>query len=119
MVGIADDPPERDDANADIDVPEGRRSAMIRFASTWAERPPEELRQTVVHELLHCHTEGVFTPINAISYQVGQLIHGPLYQAVLTAVELATDGIACEWAKTLPLPIAEPVEAGGEIEEAA
>lgn len=104
-VGIASDPPDDSDANAKVDVPFGRRCAMIAFAPIWAERDPEGLRQTVVHELLHCHLWtldqrhcDLHSVLKESTYAIHHLAHHE-------ALEIAIDSIAQAWAQTLPLPV--------------
>lgn len=111
MVGIADDPPP-DDANAQVDVPFGRRCAMIRFSSAWSNRDPEELRQTVAHELVHCHIWSLEQRICDIASLVGSDTRNLAENVYRETMELAVDAIATAWAETLPLPVKEAEQEG-------
>ena len=48
-----------DDTLAETECTYGQRHALLRFNERWREWPQEELRATVVHELLHVHTEQI------------------------------------------------------------
>lgn len=112
MVGIADDPPEDEEANAQVDVPFGRRCAMIRFKPSWAEVDPEELRQTVVHELVHCHLWSLDQRASDLYGTLKGNAYMLYHKAHHEALELAVDAIAQAWAEFLPLPIKSEQEAG-------
>jgi hypothetical protein len=46
-----------EDNLAETECTYGQRHAVLRFNKKWAEWSKEDLRSTVVHELLHVHTE--------------------------------------------------------------
>lgn len=103
--------PDRDNEDDDtshpaaqIEVTYGRRLACIRVASDWATWTPEELRQTVIHELIHCHQEPMRWSINNCKHVVSPPMMSVLYAAFTDGMERATDDIATAWAETLPLP---------------
>lgn len=104
-VGIASDPPEDDEANASVEVTFGRRYAMIKFSATWTERAPEEMRQTVVHELAHCHLWSMNQRICDLHNLLGTGTYEVMEKAYRENLELAIDAIAQAWAETLPLPV--------------
>jgi hypothetical protein len=45
------------DTLAETECTYGQRIAVLRFNEKWPEWKPEDMRSTVVHELLHVHTE--------------------------------------------------------------
>jgi hypothetical protein len=104
-INVLETPPSNPEHAASIDVRYGRKYVNIDFLPEWASWPAEDLRQTCVHELLHCHINHVRWPINNIQELVGHAIYTPLYESVTDYIEYAVDAIASEWAKTLPLPI--------------
>ncbi len=82
----------------------GRHFAHINFAADFATYDPEEQREIVVHELLHCS----FSSANALPPRIGDIL-GLAAAEVLAVflhekVELGVDRIANAWAKTMPLP---------------
>ena len=52
---ITDEPPSNPDAQATICITFGRKIAGIYLHWNWHNFEPEQQRQTIVHELLHCH----------------------------------------------------------------
>lgn len=87
----------------------GRKFGTVRLAEDWASEEPDTVRQTVVHELLHMHTEPIFWAVNNAQDVLGTATFTVLEGGVRDALEVAIDGIATAWAETLPLPVkAEP-----------
>jgi hypothetical protein len=105
IVGIADVPPDVEDCNASITIPHGRQYAMVHMAPGWEERDVDSLRQTMVHELLHCHFAPLQWVTDSTASTLGMAAFQILSSAHNTAEEVAIDTIAREWAESLPLPI--------------
>lgn len=103
------DEPCSEDCAADIQVTYGRKFASIRFDPDWASEKPETLRATCIHELLHCHLKPTEWALNNAQSALGMLAFGVLSGAYEDALEVAIDGIANEWANTLPLPIRQEI----------
>ena len=101
------DDPASEDCAADIQVTYGRKFAAIRFDPAWASESPETLRATCIHELLHCHLKPTEWALNNAQSALGMVAFSVLSGAYEDALEVAIDGIANEWAKTLPLPLRE------------
>lgn len=114
-----EDDPASDDADAQIAPTYGQQSATIRFDTGWADHTPEKLRYIICHELVHLHVDRMDTVTQNLRDGIGMIVWNLFHGAFRDAEELAVDNIAWAWAKMLPLPTADPVEAGGEIEEAA
>lgn len=82
----------------------GQRRATISLCSTWQEMTPEDVRSTVVHELIHCHLAALTHLLDSVAAEVlHKQVGAMLTTAVSLELEYATDAIACAAAKTLPL----------------
>lgn len=107
LVGLRDWLIDLDDALpgegalAECEPTYGRRHAVMRFAP---EVNPAELRNTVVHECIHCHFALIDWNRNSIQGVVGTPVWITWDGAYSDAKELAIDAIATAWAASLPLP---------------
>lgn len=98
------DEPSEDDCNAQTRLIYGRKVAEIKVAEGFRFIEPERIRQTVIHELVHCH-------FAAISNQVGNDLGEPLgkqaadlfYEAWLRNFEYGVDATAAALAPHMPL----------------
>lgn len=79
----------------------GRKVARVRIAE---HDTIEELRHTIVHELLHCHLDPCRLPIENIRNTLGQSLYDVTHGAFVDFIEYGTDAIASAWAPLLPLP---------------
>jgi len=94
-----------EDTLAETECTYGQRHAVLRFNEKWAEWKPEDLRATVVHELLHVHTE-------LLSELVSDIAQGVLNEQAATvastslsySLERIVDQIAVAIAPFFPLP---------------
>lgn len=82
----------------------GRKRAQIIIAEDWPSWKPKGLRNTVVHELIHCHTQFMGNPLRATANSVGQLVFQELEREYRHHHEIAVDGMAVAWAGKFPLP---------------
>lgn len=89
---------------ADASVTQNRRAIVIRFGPGWPGWTREEMRSTVVHELIHTWTERVKYPINGLGPMIGTILWTAVNDGVNDALEQLTDDISQGWAATLPLP---------------
>lgn len=105
--------PADDDNAGECRVTYGQRRATLRVSADWATRAPDDLRNTICHELLHCHLEPVTWAINNGQVPLGSTAFVIFEGAFRDAMELAVDGIATAWAETLPLPVRK-ADAGPE-----
>ena len=80
-----------------MDPPHGRKMLWVRLSESFLDSPPDRQRQTLVHELLHAHT----APMNQLLRDLLDEHHFDAYKLLM---EYAVDGVAEEWAKSLPLP---------------
>lgn len=103
-VGIAVDAAE-DGANATVHRSRGRKMAMVALKPDWETNySPEEQRQTLVHELLHCHVMGcdILLADARENHKKSWMMHLELNIGVQQ--EYAIDAIAQVLAPFLPLP---------------
>lgn len=111
-IGLANDPPQSDPHDGHIVEGEclvsyGRKVAMIAVPANWDDQAPDELRRVLVHELIHCHQEPVQWAFNTAANRLGFEAGSVARDAFTGAFEVAVDGIATAWARTLPLPVKE------------
>lgn len=92
------------DAAAACRPTRGRRFAALWFSDGWWDGSPEERRQTVVHELLHCHFRPVDAVVEGIQTNLGDAAWGVFDAAYQDAQEYAIDAVAEALARGLPLP---------------
>lgn len=97
--------PDDDDHGAECDVTYGRKLATITFRDDWVQWDAERIRQLVAHELLHVHTWPMEQRLCDLKDLIGESAYTVASLAFRDALEHAVDGIATEWAATLPLPI--------------
>jgi hypothetical protein len=113
---LSDDPPPRDDDDPEpqkerntpaamVHIVYGRKYAIVYVATDWASWTPEELRNTVSHEFIHCHLQGMRWALNNVQNLIPAMTVGVIDGAFRDANEIATDSIATAWAETLPLPV--------------
>lgn len=101
---LADHPDEDHETGARIDVTYGRKQAAITLGPDWETFPPEERRQHVVHELIHCHLMPIQWTVNSVQTSLGLTAFEVLNGCLKDNIELATDAIAGALAKHFPLP---------------
>lgn len=89
---------------AQIQCVYGRKRARIRLCAEWDDRTPDQQRQNLVHELLHCHMR----LCESLAEQAEHLMKGGAYQVWYInhehGIEYAVDAIADALAPHLPLP---------------
>jgi hypothetical protein len=102
---LMNDPPDDPEAAACCEVIYGQKYALIRFHRDWTSADPEELRSTVIHELIHCHVEPMRWSVNNVKHVVGTAMFEVIFDAFSDALEVAVDGMARAWAESMPLPV--------------
>jgi hypothetical protein len=92
------------DVFAAVRVDRQKDEATVHLNDTWHGFTPEQQRQTLVHELLHCHT----TRLHRVVTRLGYLIDGPAMEYVKQAhdeeEEIVVQRLARVIAPYLPLP---------------
>jgi hypothetical protein len=88
--------PEGESAIAAINCAEGRKYAHVRLSDNFLCSDPESQRQTLIHELLHCH-------LAAADHVAGKMIKEN-FDLFRLHCEYGVDGIADAIAPLLPLP---------------
>jgi hypothetical protein len=94
-IEISEEPPAASDACASCDPVQGRKMATLRLSSGFLEDPPDDQRQTVVHELIHCHLGHSWRLLEANDH---------MSNGSKMALEYAVDGLADAFAPFLPMP---------------
>jgi hypothetical protein len=100
---ILDEPPGTEGASATCEPIFGRRLANLRFARHFFHASPEDQRETVIHELLHCHlaaTDQAFADSVRLHGVEAQAVASNAYN---TTREYAVDAIAAAIADRYPL----------------
>jgi hypothetical protein len=83
----------------------GQRRAKINITETWHDLPEDELRSTVVHELVHCHLGALDHLVSQLGAAVLDEPAGKVFDAAYShQVEYATDALSLVIARGLPLP---------------
>lgn len=95
-----------EDAYAEIDPHENQKRAEISFGGLFADLDPVNMRQTLVHELSHCHLFNLhYLAEGLLNEGVGKKRAGLALFAVNSEIERATDAFADAFAPLLPLPV--------------
>lgn len=80
-----------------------QKLAVLKFSPSIRQWSPKSLKQTVVHELLHSHTAALHDQVRTDLAEVLKPQAYLLFESSFTRnVEWCVDGIATEWARTLP-----------------
>lgn len=91
--------------NAHMECVYGRRLGVLRLNVAWPARKPEAQRQSLVHELVHCHLDALCQLVESdIQGVLGQQAYDLLFKAHRRTLEYAVNDIARAWAASLPLP---------------
>lgn len=98
-----DDEPPSEGAYGECHSHQGAKRAWLRLSDHNGDM--HELRNTVIHELLHCH----WNEANNLVEEAAIATLGPQASEVMrvawkAAMELGIDGIASAWDVCLPLP---------------
>lgn len=101
-IHLSDEQPD-DETDAQIELFGASRRGMIRIGDPDGDM--EELRDCVVHELLHCHLH----ELEASVLQAEQHFNPPAFDLVRrnahNQLEIAIHAIARGWSHVLPLPV--------------
>ena len=99
-----DEIPNCDDALASIECVDGRKFAIITFVPDSRKQPPEELRDTVVHELIHAHLNPACEIVRVDAKDgFSQATYEMLMMSFRRSIEYAVDGLAEVISKQFPL----------------
>lgn len=94
-IDVIEELPGGSDAIASCAPVAGRKYAVIRLAECFLTDPPVDQRQTVTHELLHCHFAPMMRLLEATE---------SLGAAEKLMMEYFVDGLADAIAPLLPMP---------------
>lgn len=104
------DEPAKDDKIASTEVWGDSVTATLYLGPAFWTHGPRMQRETIVHELVHWHTDKVFRQHRDVASRLGPEAFNVAMDAFDRVHELAVDGIASAWARTLPLIGAREVE---------
>lgn len=96
-ITISPEPPECDNALAEVDYVPGRNCATIWLSHHFFACDEHEQRYAVLHELLHIH----FAHSDTIAEKC---LREGMYEPWLLAMEYSVDSVASVFAASLPLP---------------
>lgn len=104
-------PPTKEDGTENIEAAAqcepvyGKKVANLWFARNFRhEVAPERQVVFVVHELLHCHFDGIDTLTrNALENHLGQIYYHAWHPGFVHQIEQTVNAIAEEWAKVMPM----------------
>lgn len=97
-VGIAEGATDDVNHEAEAACTTGQKIIWVYLSEHFLERTPDRQRQTLVHELLHAHTAPMHQFLCRLEIDKG------VFAGYDLLMEYMVDGIAEEWAKSLPLP---------------
>ncbi len=102
-VEVQRDPCE-EDAFATYHRTRGKQYASIRVCENFFDLPPEQQRETTVHELLHGPLEFARLPLEDIKAFLPEAVYALADTTMLDAIEIAVHRLSLVLAPTLPLP---------------
>lgn len=91
-------------AMASVRVVRGRKFAAIRLGADWATFTPDEVRHTLVHELVHAHTAPLDFIVEDTADALGSHAYAMLVVGWNLAHETTVDALADVIAPHMPLP---------------
>jgi hypothetical protein len=91
---------------ASVEIVYGRKFATLEVPDTFkSEQTPEDQRDSVVHELVHCHLESMANMVqNDLESLLGRPADSLFFAGFTRQYEYGVDGLAGALAKHLPLP---------------
>lgn len=96
--------PASDGCFAEIEPTYGQRHAKLALCPNWDDLPPEEQRDTIVHELLHVH----LASLTQLAFDIVQELDPAAAKVAQAALNLAeeyvVDAMAGAWSPYMPLP---------------
>ena len=96
-VTLDDQPTDGAGNFAEASTMAGRKHLKVAVSERFLDLPPEEQRSTMVHELIHAHGA-------AMDHMLCDVLDSDARPAYKLLMEYMVDGIAEEWARSLPLP---------------
>lgn len=85
---LSDEQPSNTDAYASVCATEGRRVAVIRLCEDFRALKPGDQRNSIVHELLHCHHDA---QTDTIRLTLPKLLRQAEYEVVWESFRLQTE----------------------------
>jgi len=100
------EPPEDNEAAAEIHPVEGRKWVNMRVAKDFRELRPEEQRYAIIHELIHCHFQSAVDIIRLDLFEerlLAQDTYAAIYASFRRQMEYGVDGLAVAIGCSFPL----------------
>lgn len=104
IISISRDSPENRDSTADFEGVYGRKCATIRLGDNFFSQEPAAMRQTLVHEVLHAHTDPLRMDFHRACDELPKKLRSWSQSQFLIDLEFVVDGLAEAIAQFLPLP---------------
>jgi len=92
------------DRMASVTCTYGRKHATIKLCARFFALSVEDQRQTICHELIHCHLSGLEWQYNNLGNNLASSVFDIVWGGLKDQIEFATDAMADALAKHLPLP---------------
>lgn len=95
----------RQEVFAEVDPTFGRKLATVTVCWDWADQLPGDRRHVIVHELVHCHLDGMHSLIHSDEFEtiLGRPAHALFGAAFRQQLEFATDAVADVIERQIPL----------------
>ena len=94
-VVVREEPPDDEDAQAEIEPIEGRYRAVLKVARDFWDREPGQQRDTIVHEVLHLALASMVDVVRVGGYrhEVGRAVYDTLWQEFRRQMEYVVDSL--------------------------
>jgi CO/xanthine dehydrogenase Mo-binding subunit len=93
-----------DGSHGESSIAYGRQAAVLRFGEETFSQKRDEVRDTVVHELLHCHLERLRVDHRAATEQLTGQARALARDSFYVSLEQAIDKLAAVFARGKPYP---------------
>lgn len=96
--------PSPEGISARVSVTYGRKLAWIQVAPAFRDEHPDDQRQTIVHELVHCHVDAAYSMVlNDLEELLGKPADSIFLKGYKRQMEHGVDALASALAKRMPL----------------
>lgn len=97
--------PASEEAAAQIVVPAAQKRAVLYVCPNFFTQSPSWQRQTICHELIHCHLAATRGLLERFTREMGETREADvLFSSLDFTLEMATDGLADAFATAAELP---------------
>ena len=106
-VGTLSDP----EHGVEVSTHPGAKVAYIVFREDWSQGSAKDLRESVMHELIHLYTRPIKDVVLTQESLLGSMITNLIYEPMTVQEEYAVDMISRIWARSMPLPVKRKAKA--------